>query len=113
MDAISSVGDFHAKPWIGRSREELASTVSPVARSRTRRTQRSDSKPGRAWLMYASFLPSGENAGEASAAGLDSVRFFASPPAAGTSQTSELVDQAWSLSGSAVKASEVPSADQA
>ncbi len=58
-------------------------------------------------------MPSGEYDGWASAAGLEAVRFVSSPPSAGTVQMSVFVDQAWSLMGSEVKASSLPSGDQA
>ena len=55
---------------------------------------RSDSHPGRRCARTATDLPSGENTGVSSAAALEVVIFFASPPVTGTIQTSLFVVQA-------------------
>src|SRR6185312_6268412 len=101
--------------WTGLSRWPLSGAVKvePDPCSRRDRTQRSDSKPGRAWRTYARYLPSGEYAGCASAAGFVSVTLVSVPPSTGTVQMSVFVDHAASFSGSAVKATSLPSGEKA
>jgi hypothetical protein len=75
-----------------RSQSGASARRSPVFRSINMMWKRSASKPGRCIARHASVLPSGENTGCASHAGLSAVRLRGSPPPLLTSYRSKFVD---------------------
>ena len=95
------IGDVHrAFCRRARTRSGRPSDPSPASVRGARRSsgpciitwKRSASKPGRSIARHASMLPSGENTGCASQAGLSAVRLRGSPPSTRTSYRSKFVD---------------------